>query len=70
MEQVKQIAWTVARVFVGTILAAFIADAVNLAELHWADWQPIVIAAIAAAAVVVFNAINPADGRYGVGASK
>lgn len=70
MEQAKQIAMTVIRVFVGTVLAAFIADATNLAEMDWSDWKPVIIAAIAAAAVVVLNALNPRDARYGVGSKR
>jgi len=69
MEQLKQIAYTVIRVFVGTILAAFVADLANLSEFDWADWRPVVFAAIAAAAVVVLNVLNPKDARYGIGVS-
>ena len=68
MEQYKQIVFTVARVFIGTVLAAFIADITNLMNFQWGDWKPIIIAAIAAAAVVVLNALNWKDTRYGFGA--
>ena len=70
MNQVKEIAKTVARVFLGTLLAAFVADIANLSAFAWADWKPIIFAAIAAAAVVVLNAINWTDPRYGIGAAK
>jgi len=70
MNQVKEIAKTVARVFLGTLLAAFVADIANLSTFAWADWKPIIFAAIAAAAVVVLNAINWTDPRYGIGAAK
>jgi hypothetical protein len=69
MAQVQQILLTVVRVFVGTILAAFIADITNLSAFAWADWKPVVFAAIAAACVVVLNALNWKDTRYGIGAS-
>ncbi len=64
--QVKEICYTVLRVFFGTLIASFIADATNLLDFHWDDWKPVVIAAIAAAAVVVINALNPKDSRYGL----
>ena len=70
MNQVKEIAKTVARVFLGTLLAAFVADIANLSTFAWADWKPIIFAAIAAAAVVVLNAINWTDPRYGIGTAK
>ena len=66
--QLKQILWTVLRVFAGTLLAAFLADITNLMNFAWADWKPVIVAAIAAAVVVVINALNPKDGRYGIGA--
>jgi hypothetical protein len=68
MEQVKQIVYTVLRVFFGVILASLIADLANLLDFHWDDWKPVVVAAIAAALVVVANALNPKDTRYGFGA--
>ena len=68
MEQMKQIAYTVIRVFVGVMVAAVIADIANLANFHWHDWQPVVLSAVAAALVVIGNALNPKDTRYGIGA--
>ncbi len=70
VEQWKQVGYTVARVFVGTVLAAFLADITDLMDFAWADWKPIIIAAIAAAIVVVINALNPKDARYGIGKKK
>ncbi len=69
-EQLKQVAYTVARVFVGTLLAAAIADLTNLMNFQWGDWKPVIVSAIAAAAVVVINALNPKDSRYGIGKAK
>ena len=66
-EQLKQIGLTVLRVMGGVILASLIADLANLLDFHWDDWKPVMIAAIGAALVVCANALNPADGRYGVG---
>lgn len=70
MDQVKEVVYTVLRVFSGTLLAAFVADITNLSDFAWADWKPVVFAAVAAAAVVVINALNPKDARYGVGTLK
>jgi hypothetical protein len=70
MEQWKQIVYTVARVFIGTMLAALVADMANLMNLQWADWKPVVFSAISAAIVVVLNALNWNDPRYGIGAAK
>jgi hypothetical protein len=68
-EQIKQIAYTVARVFFGVVAAAFVADITNLMNFDWADWKPVVISAIAAVMVVIINAVNPKDTRYGIGAT-
>jgi hypothetical protein len=70
MEQWKQICYTVARVFIGTVLAAFVLDVANLMNFNWADWKPIIYAAVAAAVVVVLNALNWNDPRYGIGAGE
>ena len=70
MEQYKQMAYTIARVFVGVIVASLIADLANLMDFHWDDWKPVIVAAIAAALVVVANALNPADTRYGINADQ
>lgn len=65
-EQLKQIAYTVLRVMGGVIIASLIADLANLMDFHWDDWKPVVVAAIAAGLVVVGNALNPKDTRYGI----
>lgn len=67
-EQIKQVAYTVLRVFFGTLLAAVAVDLANLMEFDWADWKPIVVAAASAAVVVIINALNWKDPRYGLGA--
>jgi hypothetical protein len=66
MNQIKQIAFTVLRVFSGVVLAALAADWVNLVNFNWADWKPIILAAVSAAVVVIINALNPKDVRYGI----
>ena len=68
MEQLKQVAYTVFRVMVGVILASLIADLANLMNFNWADWKPVIVAAIAAGLVVVGNYFNPKEIRYGIGA--
>jgi hypothetical protein len=70
MEQWKQIAYTAIRVFVGTVLAAFVLDIANLMNFNWADWKPIIYAGVSAVVVIVLNALNPKDARYGIGAAK
>lgn len=72
MTQWKEVGKSVARVFLGTMLAAIVAalgNAVNIWSLDWAVWQPIVAGAVIAAATVVVNALNQSDARYGIGAS-
>jgi membrane protein YdbS with pleckstrin-like domain len=66
-EQLKQVAFTILRVFFATVLAQAVLDLVNLMDFHWADWKPIVVSGVAAVIAVVIVAINPADARYGLG---
>lgn len=71
MEQTRQVAYTVLRVFVGTLLASVVAAGVGVLEWDtWLEWRPVVAGAAIAAAVVVLNALNPGDDRYGIGARK
>jgi len=67
-EQLKQIAFTVLRVFFATVLAQAALDLVNLMDFHWADWKPIIVSGVAAVIAVVIVALNPKDSRYGIGA--
>ena len=69
MEQMKQILYTVLRVFAATVLAQAVLDLFNLMDFHWADWKPIIVSGVAAALAVVIVALNPKDSRYGVGAA-
>ena len=69
--QLLEIGKTVARVFIGTMLAAVVAamlDGLNVFTLDWATWQPFVVAGAIAAGTVIVNFLNPADARYGIGA--
>lgn len=69
MKQSRAVAYTAARVFAGTLLAALLAAGVGVLDWStWADWKPVLWAAGAAAATVVINALNPKDTRYGIGA--
>ena len=68
MNQMKEIAKTCARVFFGSLLAAVVAAGVGVMEYGWTDWKPLVFAAFSTVAVVIINALNPADSRYGIGA--
>lgn len=68
-EQLKQIFYTVVRVMAGVLIASLIADLANLMNFNWEDWKPVIVAAIAAGLVVIGNALNKADTRYGLGAA-
>ena len=67
MEQVKQIAYTLLRVFFGALIGFVIASGLNIIDMSWVDWKPAIGAAIAAVLVAAFNFLNPADKRYGIG---
>ena len=67
-EQLKQMLYTILRVFFATVLAQAALDLVNLMEFHWADWKPIVVSGVAAVIAVLIVALNPKDVRYGIGA--
>jgi len=70
MEQVKQIAFTLLRVFVGTLLASVVAAGLNVITwTEWSDWSVPLAGAGIAVAVALINALNPKDARYGIGAS-
>ena len=69
--QLLEIGKTIARVFIGTMLAAVVAamlDGLDVFTLDWEMWQPFVVAGCIAAGTVLVNALNPADARYGIGA--
>jgi hypothetical protein len=71
MEQYKQIAFTLLRVFFGTLIAFIISNGIGLLDMDaWSDWKPALTAAIAAVLVAAFRFINPKDDVYGFGADK
>jgi hypothetical protein len=71
VEQYKQIAYTLLRVFFGTLIAFIISNGIGLLDMQaWSDWKPALTAAISAVLVVIINALNPGDTRYGVNAGK
>jgi hypothetical protein len=71
MEQYKQIAFTLLRVFFGTLIAFIISNGIGLLDMDaWSDWKPALTAAIAAVLVATFRFINPKDDIYGFGAEK
>lgn len=72
MNQVREIAYTVLRVFAGTLLAAVVAammEGLNVFTFEWEVWQPFVVAGAIAAGTVIVNALNKYDTRYGLGVS-
>lgn len=71
MNQLEEIAKTCARAFFGTLLAAVVASGLGFMEWDtWSEWKPVIAAAGVAAGIVVLNALNWQDDRYGIGASK
>ena len=67
MEQWKQVAFTALRVFFSVVLAQAALDLANLMNFAWADWKPIVVSGVSAVIGVLIVALNPKDGRYGLG---
>ena len=68
MEQYKQIAFTLLRVFFGTLLAFIIGNGLGLLDMTaWSDWKPALTAALSALIVAIFRFINPKDDVYGFG---
>jgi len=67
-EQLKRMAYTLLRVFVGALIGFVLANQLNILDLSWANYAPAVVAAISAVLVAIFNALNPGDTRYGLGA--
>jgi len=58
------------RVFAGAALAAYIALGKTPFDLAGDDAKVVISAGVAALVVVVANAVNPRDARYGIGAPK
>lgn len=66
-DQVKQIAWTLARVFIGSLIGFILANGVGVLDMGPTQWRAAVGAAISACLVAIFNYLNPGDDRYGMG---
>jgi hypothetical protein len=70
MEQYKQIAYTLLRVFFGTMIAFLISNGIGLLDMQaWSDWKPALTAAIGAVLVAAFRFLNPKDDVYGFGSA-
>lgn len=67
MEEAKRIAYTLIRVFVGAVIGFVLANALNILDLSWSNYEPAVVAGISAVLVAAFNYLNPGDTRYGAG---
>lgn len=64
-DEIKQIAGTVVRVFVAATLAQFLAGGADVFAVSADAAKTIVASGVAAAALAVFNYVNPRDDRYG-----
>jgi hypothetical protein len=70
MEQFKQVLFTLGRVFFGSAIGFAIATELNILDMSWTNYKPAIAAGISALLVAAFNALNPADPRYGLGAQE
>lgn len=69
-EESLQVIKTLLTVFISSAIAAFIGLGVNIFDVPVEGWKAIGGAAVAAVLVAAFNALNPKDTRYGIGAKK
>lgn len=53
------------KAFIAVVLAAAIADFVNVGNISLTNWETWVIAGLASAAPSIINWLNPSDPRYG-----
>lgn len=67
-QQLKAYLISLARLFVTACLAVYFTINKSPLELDFADGKAILAAGVAAILVSIFNALNPADKRYGNGA--
>jgi hypothetical protein len=68
MEQTKQVAYTLLRVFFGALIGYVIAAGLNIIDMTPQDWKLAAGAAFAAVLVAGFRFLNPKDTVYGLGA--
>lgn len=69
-QQIKAFLISYVRLFAAAAIACYLTLGKQPLELGSQDWKAIANAAIAALILGVFNALNPSDSRYGVGAPK
>ena len=69
-QQIKAFVISYLRLFVAAAIGAYLMLGKQPLELGSQDLKAIANAAIGALIVAVFNALNPKDGRYGVGAPR
>ncbi len=67
-QQLKAYLISLARLFVVGCLAVYFTINESVFDLDFADGKAILSAGIAAVLMSVFNALNPKDERYGIGA--
>lgn len=53
------------KAFLAVVIAAAIADFVNVGSISLGNWETWLIAGLASAAPSVINWLNPSDARYG-----
>ena len=69
-QQLKAYLISLARLFVTACLAVYFTINESVFDLDFADGKAILSAGIAAVLMSIFNALNPKDERYGVGAPR
>jgi hypothetical protein len=69
-QQIKAFLISYARLFLAAAITAYLIIGKQPLELGSADWRVIANAAIGALIIAAGNALNPKDGRYGVGAPR
>ncbi len=57
------------KMFLAILLGAVLLTWTSEGQISWDHWQTWLIGALAIATPIVINWLNPADGRYGRGAS-
>ena len=65
-QETRALAGTLLRVFVAATLAQFIANGADVFAVDAQGARALLSSGIAAAAIALYNALNPADHRYGV----
>lgn len=66
VKELRAILGTIARVFVGACIAQLAAGGVDVFTLDARGAQTLLSAGIGAAALALFNYVNPKDTRYGL----